>query len=78
MRLRLAVPEPHPTLRRLTHDDRIMGQIEQLGLQLQVLLVPLALGDVGSVHNDPEDLAVDDVRNERHLGVASRTARSPR
>ena len=37
-RLRLAVPERHPTLSRITHDHRIMGQIQQLRSQLQLLL----------------------------------------
>ena len=45
-RLRLAVPEPDPTLDRITHDHRVMGEIEKLAAQLHLLLGAVALGDV--------------------------------
>ena len=45
-RLRLAVPERHPTLDRITHDHRVVRQIQQLGPQPQLLLGLPQLGHV--------------------------------
>ena len=71
-RLRLAVPERHTTLSRITHDHRIVSQIQQLGSQPQLLLVPPALGDVARRHHEVlthrDDHAVDHSCGERGAG----------
>ena len=71
-RLRLVVPEPDPTLDRITHDHRVMGQLQQLAPQPQLLLVALALGDIARRHHQVlahrRDHRVDHPRGEQRPG----------